>query len=83
MNPMIVAGEGSTTVLPAEVITAITEGCKKVATGAQEGITAVLPLGLGVFALIFQNCNQFLQISCSLIFQVNEGSMYRISPVHS
>ena len=53
MNPMIVAGEGSTTVLPAEVITAITEGCQKVATGAQEGITAVLPLGLGVFALIF------------------------------
>lgn len=53
MNPMIVAGEGSTTVLPAEVITAITEGCKKVATGAQEGITAVLPLGLGVLALIF------------------------------
>lgn len=53
MNPMIVAGEGSTTVLPAEVITAITEGCQKVATGAQEGITAVLPLGLGLFALIF------------------------------
>lgn len=53
MNPMIVAGEGSTTVLPTEVITAITEGCQKVATGAQEGITAVLPLGLGVFALIF------------------------------
>lgn len=53
MNPMIVAGEGSTTVLPAEVITAITEGCKKVVTGAQEGITAVLPLGLGVFALTF------------------------------
>lgn len=53
MNPMIVAGEGSTTVLPAEVIAAITEGCQKVATGAQEGITAVLPLGLGVFALIF------------------------------
>lgn len=53
MNPMIVAGEGSTTVLPTEVITAITEGCQKVATGAQEGIVAVLPLGLGVFALIF------------------------------
>ena len=53
MNPMIVAGEGSTTVLQAEVTPAITEGCKKVATGAQEGITAVLPLGLGVFALIF------------------------------
>lgn len=53
MNPMIVAGEGSTTVLPTEVITAITEGCQKVATGALEGITAVLPLGLGVFALIF------------------------------
>ena len=52
MNPMIVAGEG-TAVLPTEVITAITEGCQKVATGAQEGITAVLPLGLGVFALVF------------------------------
>lgn len=43
--------EGSTTILSSDVITAITEGCKKVATGAAEGITAVLPLGLGVMAL--------------------------------
>lgn len=53
MNTLMIAGEGGNTVLPTEVITAITEGCQKVATGAQEGITAVLPLGLGVFALIF------------------------------
>ena len=33
--------------------------------------------------LWYQNCNQFLQISRSLILKVNEGSMYRISPVHS
>lgn len=43
--------EGSTTILSSDVITAITEGCQKVATGAVEGITAVLPLGLGVMAL--------------------------------
>lgn len=53
MNTLMIAGEAGNTVLPTEVITAITEGCQKVATGAQEGITAVLPLGLGVFALIF------------------------------
>lgn len=48
-----IAGAVEGNVLPTEVITAITEGCEKVAKGAQEGITAVLPLGLGVFALIF------------------------------
>ena len=54
MNTSFVAAaaEGNT-VLPAEVISAITDGCQKVATGAQEGIIAVLPLGLGVFALLF------------------------------
>lgn len=54
MNSMMVAGVGEvSTVLPTEVITAITEGCQKVVKGAQEGITAVLPLGLGIFALTF------------------------------
>ena len=52
MVPML-AGAVEGSVLPTEVITAVTEGCEKVAKGAQEGITAVLPLGLGVFALIF------------------------------
>lgn len=54
MNTSFVAAaaEGNT-VLPAEVISAITDGCQNVATGAQEGIIAVLPLGLGVFALLF------------------------------
>lgn len=42
---------GESTVLSSDVITAITVGCQKVATGAAEGITAVLPLGLGVMAL--------------------------------
>lgn len=46
------AGEGST-VLPAEVVTALQEGVGKVAQGGQEGLVAILPAGLGVFGLFF------------------------------
>lgn len=54
MNPMIVAGDGSaTTVLPADVVTALQEGVGKVAQGGQEGLVAILPAGLGVFGLFF------------------------------
>lgn len=54
MYPMIVAGEGgATSVLPAEVITALQEGVGKVAQGGQEGLVAILPAGLGVFGLFF------------------------------
>lgn len=54
MNPMIVAGEGSaTTVLPADVVTALQQGVDKVAQGGQEGLVAILPAGLGLFGLFF------------------------------
>lgn len=54
MIPMIVAGDGSaTTVLPADVVTALQEGVGKVAQGGQEGLVAILPAGLGVFGLFF------------------------------
>lgn len=54
MIPMIVAGDGSaTTVLPADVVTALKEGVGKVAQGGQEGLVAILPAGLGVFGLFF------------------------------
>lgn len=54
MNPTMLAavGEGNT-VLPEGVITALQEGVSKVATGGQEGLIAILPAGLGVFALFF------------------------------
>lgn len=54
MNPMIVAGDGSaTTVLPADVVTALQQGVDKVAQGDLEGLVAILPAGLGVFGLFF------------------------------
>lgn len=54
MNPMIVAGDGSaTTVLPADVVTALQQGVDKVAQGGLEGLVAILPAGLGVFGLFF------------------------------
>lgn len=43
--------EQSSSVLGATVINAITKGCTDVVTGATEGITAVLPMGLQVMAL--------------------------------
>ena len=43
--------EQSSSVLGTTVINAITKGCTDVATGATEGITAVLPMGLQVTAL--------------------------------
>ena len=54
MNPISVAGDGSaTTVLPADVVTALQQGVDKVAQGGQEGLVAILPAGLGVFGLFF------------------------------
>lgn len=41
----------TSTALSSEVITAITDGCSKVVSGATEGITAILPLGMSVMAL--------------------------------
>lgn len=38
-------------VLSDEVITAITTGCQNVATGATQGITAILPMGMSIMAL--------------------------------
>lgn len=52
MVSMLAAAEGNT-VLPEAVVNAIQEGVGKVSTGAQEGLVAILPAGLGVFALFF------------------------------
>lgn len=43
--------EQSSSVLGTTVINSITKGCTDVVTGATEGITAVLPMGLQVMAL--------------------------------
>ena len=43
--------EQSSSVLGTTVVNAITKGCSDVVSGATEGITAVLPLGLQVMAL--------------------------------
>lgn len=43
--------EQTSSVLGTTVINAITKGCTDVVTGATEGITAVLPMGLQVMAL--------------------------------
>lgn len=52
MPTIAIAGEVEAgKVLSDEVITAITTGCQNVATGATQGITAVLPMGLTVMAL--------------------------------
>lgn len=53
MIPMLAAAGESNTVLPEAVVNAIQEGVAKVGTGAQEGLVAILPAGLGVFALFF------------------------------
>ena len=43
--------EGSTNVLSSDLITAITSGCQRIATGASEGIAAIVPMGLEVAAI--------------------------------
>lgn len=43
--------EQTSSVLGTTVINAITKGCTDVSTGATEGITAVLPMGLQVMEL--------------------------------
>lgn len=53
MVRMFAAAGESNTVIPAEIITALQEGCGKVATGVTEAVVAVLPLGLGVFGLLY------------------------------
>lgn len=41
----------TSSVLGEKIINSITTGCQNVVSGATEGITAVLPLGLSVMAL--------------------------------
>lgn len=41
----------STSVLSESITQALVDGCTKVAQGATEGIAAVIPLGLNVFAI--------------------------------
>lgn len=46
-------GEGGTTSTMADIITAITTGLQGVATNATSVITAIVPIALGIFAMVW------------------------------